>query len=106
MLHLLWLIPALPLASFVVLATLGKRMPRKMVPVIGAGSIGLSAVVAFLVAFSFLTSPPPGNSFTQVLWTWIDVGGFRPDIAFYLDSLSMVMILFAWPRLGSLFDPF
>ena len=93
MLHLLWLIPAFPLASFVVLATLGKRMPRKMVPVFGAGSIGLSAVVAFLVAFSFLTSPPPGNSFTQVLWTWIDVGGFRPDIAFYLDSLSMVMIL-------------
>jgi NADH-quinone oxidoreductase subunit L len=92
-LHLLWLIPALPLASFVVLATLGKRMPRKMVPVIGAGSIGLSAVVSFLVAYSFLTSPPPGNSFTQVLWTWIDVGGFRPEIAFYLDALSLVMIL-------------
>lgn len=93
MLHLLWLIPAFPLASFVVLATLGKRMPRKLVSVFGAGSIGLSALVSFLVAYSFLTSPPPGNSFTQVLWTWIDVGGFRPEISFYLDALSLVMIL-------------
>jgi NADH-quinone oxidoreductase subunit L len=92
-LHLLWLIPAFPIASFVVLATLGKRMPRKMVPVFGAGSIGLSAVVAILVAISFLSSPPPGNHFTQVLWTWIDVGGFRPQIAFYLDALSLVMVL-------------
>ncbi|MCL5670792.1 MAG: NADH-quinone oxidoreductase subunit L [Acidobacteria bacterium] len=93
MLHLLWLIPAFPLASFVVLATLGKRMPRKMAATIGAGSIGLSAVVAILIAINFLTSPPPGNHFTQVLWTWMDVGGFHPEISFYLDALSLVMIL-------------
>jgi NADH-quinone oxidoreductase subunit L len=92
-LHLLWLIPAFPIVGFLLLATLGKRMPRKMVPVVGAGSIGLSAVVAFLIAGSFLTSPPPGNSYTQVLWTWMDVGGFRPEIAFYLDALSLLMIL-------------
>ncbi|HUX10854.1 MAG TPA: NADH-quinone oxidoreductase subunit L, partial [Terriglobia bacterium] len=93
MLHLLWLIPAFPIASFLVLAIFGKRLPRKAVPVLGAGSIGLSAVVAFLVAGSFLTSPPQGNQFTQVLWTWMDVGGFRPQIAFYLDALSLLMIL-------------
>ena len=93
MFHLLWLIPALPVAGFLILATLGKRMPRKMVPVFGAGSIGLSAVVAILIAINFLTSAPQGNSYTQVLWTWMDVGGFRPQIAFYLDALSLVMIL-------------
>jgi NADH-quinone oxidoreductase subunit L len=92
-LHLLWLIPAFPIASFIVLATLGRRMPRKLVPVFGVGSVGLSAIVALLVTGSFLSSPPPGNHFTQVLWTWIDVGGFRPEIAFYLDSLSLVMVL-------------
>src|SRR5579875_4180278 len=68
-------------------------MPRKLVPVFGVGSVGLSAIVALLVTGSFLSSPPPGNHFTQVLWTWIDVGGFRPEIAFYLDSLSLVMVL-------------
>src|SRR5690348_2650218 len=68
-------------------------MPRRMVPVLGAGSVGLSAVVAIIITTNFLSSPPPGNHFTQVLWTWIDVGGFRPEIAFYLDSLSLLMTL-------------
>ena len=93
MLHLLWLIPAFPIAGFLILATLGKRMPRKLAAAIGSGSIGLSAIVAILIAINFLTSTPPGNSYTQVLWTWMDVGGFRPEISFYLDALSLVMIL-------------
>jgi NADH-quinone oxidoreductase subunit L len=33
------------------------------------------------------------QAYTQVLWTWIDVAGFEPQIAFYLDALSLVMIL-------------
>ena len=93
MLHLLWLIPAFPVAGFLVLATLGKRMPRKMAATVGSGSIGLSAVVAFLIAGSFISSPPQGNSYTQALWTWMDVGGFHPKISLYLDALSLVMIL-------------
>ena len=28
-----------------------------------------------------------------MLWTWIDVAGFRPQIAFYLDALSLIMTL-------------
>ena len=35
----------------------------------------------------------PAHAYTQVLWTWIDVAGFRPQIAFYLDSLSLTMVL-------------
>src|SRR4051794_29449219 len=46
-----------------------------------------------LVAISFFTAPPAGASYTQLLWTWIDIGGFRPQIGFYLDSLSLVMLL-------------
>jgi NADH-quinone oxidoreductase subunit L len=60
---------------------------------IGVGSIGLSTVITILVAVGFITSPPPGNSYSQLLWTWIDVAGFRPQIGFYLDSLSLVMLL-------------
>jgi len=91
MLHVLWLIPALPLAGFLILALL--PIPRRMVPVIGVGSIGASAIVSILVTATFLSSPPPGNAFTQHLWTWIDVAGFRPHIALYLDALSLVMTL-------------
>ena len=28
-----------------------------------------------------------------MLWTWIDVAGFHPQIAFYLDALSLIMML-------------
>jgi NADH-quinone oxidoreductase subunit L len=31
------------------------------------------------------------NSYTQVLWTWFDVGGLHPQIAFYFDPLSLIM---------------
>jgi len=90
---LLWLVPAIPFASALLLLLFGGRMPRSAATGVGVGSIGLSALAAILVAAGFLSSPPAGNAFTQVLWTWIDVAGFRPQIAFYLDALSLVMIV-------------
>jgi NADH-quinone oxidoreductase subunit L len=93
MLHLLWLVPAFPFAGALVLALAGSRFPRRAAAAVGAGCIGASAVVAGLVAVAFLTAPPAGGSYTQVLWTWIDVDGFRPQIGLHLDALSLVMIL-------------
>jgi NADH-quinone oxidoreductase subunit L len=34
-----------------------------------------------------------GTPYTQVLWTWLNVDGFRPEIAFYLDPLSLLMVV-------------
>jgi NADH-quinone oxidoreductase subunit L len=93
MLELLWLIPALPLASAALLALAGPRLPRKAVAAIGVGAVGLSAAATIAIAISFLGTPPAGGSYTQKLWTWMDVAGFRPEIALYLDALSLVMIL-------------
>ena len=93
MLHLLFLVPLLPLAGFAVLVALGGRMNRGQVAAVGAGSIGLSALVAVLVGLSFVVAPPEGDAFTQSIWTWIDVAGVKPEIAFYLDSLSVIMIM-------------
>lgn len=91
MLDLLWLIPALPLAGFLVLAVFGRRLGPRAASVIGPGVILATAVVSLLVAGRFLASPPPGDAYTQTLWSWIDIGGFRPRIALYLDPLSLVM---------------
>jgi NADH-quinone oxidoreductase subunit L len=93
MLELLWLIPSLPFAGFVVLAIFGRRLRSKGIALIGVSLVGFSAVVASIVAINFITSSPPGHEYTQSLWTWIQVGGFSPKIAFYLDALSAVMIL-------------
>ena len=93
MLQLLWLIPAIPFASALVLLVFGPRLRSKTVAGIGVGSIAVSAVISLLIAAAFLTAQPADGSYTQVLWTWIDVGAFHPQIAFYLDALSLVMVV-------------
>ncbi len=93
MLQLLWLIPVLPLAGFLALVLIGPRLSRAGIAIIGVGSVGVSAIVATLVGLSFIGSPPPNFAYTQALWIWLDVAGFTPQIAFYLDALSLVMIL-------------
>lgn len=93
MLQLLWLTPVIPLVSAVLLGLFGSKLRHRAVSVVGAGSIGAAAVVAMLVAYSFLSAPPPGNAYVQRLWVWMDTGAFRPEIAFYLDSVSLLMLL-------------
>jgi len=90
---LLWLVPTIPLVSFFLLMLVGARLPKKTIAAFGAGSVGISALLALVISFTFMTSPPPQHAYTQVLWTWIGVGNFSPDIAFHLDALSVVMML-------------
>ena len=91
MLELLWLIPALPLASAVLLALGGSRLSRSGVAWLGCASVGLSAAATLSMLWTFLAAPPEGHVYRQVLWNWMEVGGLRPEIAFYLDALSLVM---------------
>ena len=93
MLNLLWLIPTLPFTGFLVLTVAGSRLSRKAIAIIGVGSIGISAFTSLSVAVNFLFSPPPGYSFHQLLWNWLNVAGFKASIAFHLDALSIVFIL-------------
>ena len=93
MLDLLLLVVAFPFAGFLILATLGRRLPRWLASTVGVGSIGLSAAAALAVGLSFMVNPPATHAFTQTLWTWFDIGGLDPAIAFRLDALSCLMML-------------
>jgi NADH-quinone oxidoreductase subunit L len=93
MLEFIWLIVAFPFAGFVILILTGSRLSRRAVSTVGAGSVGLAAVTAILTAINFIISPPPGDAYTQPLWTWLTVGGFSPVVSLYLDALSVVMVL-------------
>jgi NADH-quinone oxidoreductase subunit L len=93
MLQLLWLAPALPLLGAIILSLWGSKLPRRAVSFVGAGSIGVSALISMLIAYAFLSTPPPHGAFVQRLWVWMDTGTFRPEIAFYLDSVSLLMLL-------------
>src|SRR5438270_10613746 len=85
MFHLLWFIAAIPFASAAALALFGSRLSRRIVAILGAGSIGLAAALTVLIAAEFILSPPPANAYVQHLWTWMSSGGFQPEIALYLD---------------------
>jgi NADH-quinone oxidoreductase subunit L len=91
--ELLWLIPTLPLAGSVILMLGSGRLSARSVAVIGAGSVGLAAIIAFTIAAGFLLNPPADGAYRQDLWRWLDVAGFAPEIGLRLDPLSLVMML-------------
>lgn len=81
-----------PLIGFVLLAFSRSRWSENLSALIGVGSVGLSALTAAWVSWQFLSSPPPFGAVTQVLWNWMTVDGFAPNIALYLDGLSVTML--------------
>ncbi len=94
MLELLWIIPALPFAGSLFLALLGRKLPRRAIACLGAGSVGICALLTGLVAISFIGHTSSHSfTYTQTLWSWLDVAGFGPSVSLHLDALSLVMIL-------------
>ncbi|MGO9410392.1 MAG: NADH-quinone oxidoreductase subunit L [Spirochaetia bacterium] len=89
----MWLIPALPLLGFLILAMLGGRMHSAGVAAVGTGSVGLSMLASAAAVWLFWVSPPSGGSVTVTLWQWVSAGGFSPSVSLTLDALSAVMIL-------------
>jgi NADH-quinone oxidoreductase subunit L len=92
MLELLWLIPGLPLTGALLLLLAG-GLPMRLVAAIGVGSVGAAALIAGLVGIDWITPGAEPSGHRQVLWTWMDVEGFTPVVALYLDSISLVMVL-------------
>jgi NADH-quinone oxidoreductase subunit L len=86
----LWLIPILPLAGAAINGFLGKRSSRQAISVVGLVFSGAAFAMALWVAlqFSSLTLP-----YQEFLAHWIRSGAFTADFAFYLDQLSLVMLL-------------
>jgi len=88
---LIWLLPTFPMLGFLSLVLTGGSLPRKIVAVIGAGSVGLSFLSAVLISAQFLASGE--DYFVKELWVWMAIGEFTPGFNFYLDGLSLVMML-------------
>ncbi|NGZ94615.1 MAG: NADH-quinone oxidoreductase subunit L [Nitrospira sp. WS110] len=87
-----WIIPALPLAGFLVL-TLGPSLSRATVSGLTLATSTLAAVLSASFAIVFLQQGLHPFGHTRVLWTWMDIEGFTPRIALYVDALSMTMVL-------------
>jgi NADH-quinone oxidoreductase subunit L len=86
----LWLIPVLPLVGAAINGLFGKRFSRQTVSAIALGFCGAAFVMALWIVsqYSSLTLPH-----VERLASWIRAGDFQADFAFYLDQLSLVMLL-------------
>ena len=92
-LSLLWLVPLLPLVGAIVNGIGAGKLSRKLVSIIGAGSVGLSFVIAIACLFDLLALPPEARRVTQGLFTWISSGDFHAEVRYALDPLGAVMML-------------
>src|SRR5213592_2128426 len=86
----LWLIPVLPLIGAALNGLFGKRLTRHAVATAALAFSGASFGLALFVAARFSTLELPH---VETVAQWIRAGNFRADFAFYLDQLSLVMLL-------------
>jgi NADH-quinone oxidoreductase subunit L len=84
------LIPAIPFLSFLILALFGSKLSRKVAGMLGAGSIGIIAILTFITGIAFFRSLPEVKSYSVVVWEWINAGNLKVEISFSLDALSLV----------------
>lgn len=89
-----------PLLGAVINWLIGGRLKNEVFSsVVGCAAVGVSTVVAFMIAFGIGTGQQQGALFaTQPildhLWTWVQVGNFRADFGLGMDRLSGIYVCF------------
>src|SRR4029079_15984964 len=94
MVDVVWLIPALPLAGFLIILVLGRKLGE---PLAGWVSLLMCAPACVVTAggfFDLLSKDAAERSHTEILFTWLPVGNLHVDMGFLADPLSITMALF------------
>jgi NADH-quinone oxidoreductase subunit L len=91
---LIALIAILPLAGFVITATIGRRLGKRahLIPV---GLVGIAWVIGMVVAFGAITHAAPylEEGHRVVLYTWIPAGAFQVQAALFVDTLTACLLI-------------
>ena len=88
----LWLVPALPLAGFLVNGLAGKKLGKSFVSAAGVGSVGLATVAASARLIPFFAGDH--SAVVERIAPWFSAGGFSAELAMRLDPLSALMTSF------------
>ena len=94
MLDLIWLVPALPLAGFLLVLLFGRRLGEPGAGVIATLMTAASFVVVGLIYLDMVSMPEEDRRRIVTLYSWIPVGDLQIDLAFLADPLSITMTLF------------
>jgi NADH-quinone oxidoreductase subunit L len=84
------LIPLMPFVGATVLMLFGRKLSRDWAQIIATAAIGAAALVAFDAYFKAL---PQDGALTDSVWTWMQAGSLKVDVAFRLDALSGLLCL-------------
>ncbi len=102
MLDFVWLIPALPLAGFLVILLFGRKLGDPKSGYFATAMVAASFAVTvgvFVDLMSLAEEERVGQ--VQRLFSWVPTGSLRIDMAFLADPLSLTMCLFV-TGIGSL----
>ena len=89
--QLLWLIPILPFAGFLINGTIGRKLAR---PAVTAIALLFTIYPAYIVLrlWMFMKEAGAPLSLSVATHPWIAVSGFHVDFAFTVDHLTLVML--------------
>jgi NADH-quinone oxidoreductase subunit L len=88
---LLWLIPTLPFAGFLINGTLGRKLPRALVSTVALLATLLPALIV-LKLWIYMSSAGAPDHFSLTGAPWIAISGFQVNFAFAIDHLTLVML--------------
>src|SRR5256885_660658 len=90
---MLLLIPLLPFIGFLVNASFGRRLTKRVAGAVACGAMILSFVVSVAAVFRLLSFDPESRVMAQTVYEWITSGDLTVPFTLRLDPLSAVMIL-------------
>ena len=94
MLELVWLVPALPLAGFLLILLFGRRLGEPKSGYLATLMTAGAFAVAVAVFADMLSRDPEERAHVTTLFSWVPVDAFHVDLAFLADPLSITMCLF------------
>ncbi len=94
MLDLVWLVPALPLAGFLILLVGGRRLGEPNAGWLATAASAGSFLVTLVVFAGLLSEDAEHRVFEQILFDWLPVGNLQVEAGFLVDPLSITMALF------------
>ena len=90
MIELLGWVPLIPFLGFLLLVLANERLSKPLIPWVGVGSVGISALLVSLIGFEFLNGTL--EPCRLVLGSWMALDDLSVPLGYYLDALSMTML--------------
>lgn len=92
-----YLIPLLPLVSFLILGLAGMKMSHKTAGLIGTTSLGIVTLLSYVTAFQYFTAERCADGAFATLvpynFTWLPLGNLHFDLGIMLDPISVMMLI-------------